>query len=221
MPHQSFRLNGVDLVADASGALWWPDRATLVVADLHLEKGSSFAVRGQFLPPYDTRQTLAGLEAAMTRLRPERVIALGDSFHDGGAIGRMPESDSARLTAMVAATDWIWIAGNHDPAPLGPWGGRIAEEITIGALVFRHEADPRGCAGEVSGHYHPKATVRARARTLSARCFVTDGERLVLPAFGAYAGGLDLFDPALRGLFGRHLQAFLLGRSRVVPFSFA
>src|SRR5258706_4963730 len=167
----SLTVNGVDLGADLSGALWWPAPATLVVADLHLEKGSSFAAHGSLLPPYDTDATLDRLSAAIARLQPARVIALGDSFHDGGARARMAAATAARLTALVGATEWIWVAGNHDPG-LGeagncPWGGTVRDTITVGALSFRHEADGADAPGEISGHYHPKATVHLRARRLS------------------------------------------------------
>jgi hypothetical protein len=216
MFRSALRLNGVDLIADLSGALWWPTHATLVVADLHLEKGSSFAARGQLLPPYDTEATLGRLSAAIERLKPARVIALGDSFHDGTAAARIAPTAALRLAALVGTTEWIWIAGNHDPSPAGPWGGAVRDVLTIGALTFRHEAGTGVAHGEVSGHFHPKATLHLRARRLSARCFVTDGRRLVLPAFGAYAGGLDVFAPPLRALFRGGFEAFLLGPSRVI-----
>jgi DNA ligase-associated metallophosphoesterase len=212
-------VNGVELVADLSGALWWPARATLVVADLHLEKGSSFAAAGSLLPPYDTDATLDRLAEAIARRRPARVIALGDSFHDGAAAARIAPGAAARLGALVGATEWIWIAGNHDPSPAGPWGGAVRDQLTDGALRFRHEAGGAAPHGEVSGHFHPKATLYLRARRLSARCFVTDGKRLVLPAFGAYAGGLDVFAPPLRALFRGGFEAFLLGPSRVIGVS--
>jgi len=220
MSPAAFRLNGVELVADLSGALWWPARATLAVADLHLEKGSSFAAHGSLLPPYDTDATLARLAEAIARLAPRRVIALGDSFHDRGAVARLPPASAARLTALVGAVEWLWIAGNHDGTLDGagerPWGGTVHDTVTIGALTFRHEAADGDPAGEVSGHFHPKATLPLRARRLSARCFVTDGRRLVLPAFGAYAGGLDVFAPPLRALFSGGFEAFLLGPTRVI-----
>ena len=221
----TFRVNGVELIADLSGALWWPARATLVAADLHLEKGSSFAAAGSLLPPYDTDATLERLGAAMARRKPARVIALGDSFHDADAALRMAPGAAARLGALVGAVDWTWVIGNHDPlpeaGPTGPWGGAVREAVTVGALTFRHAAVAGEAPGEVSGHYHPKATLQLRARRLSARCFVTDGRRLVLPAFGAYAGGLDVFAPPLRALFGRGFDAFLLAPSRVVGVSHA
>jgi DNA ligase-associated metallophosphoesterase len=210
------RLNGVDLAADFSGALWWPAERTLVVADLHLEKGSGYARWGQFLPPYDTEATLDGLEAALARFRPQRVICLGDSFHDGGAVDRIRLDDSRRIAAMTAAHDWLWIAGNHDPRPPTGWGGRVEAAVTMGALVFRHEAArPFAGAGEVSGHYHPKAAVHIRARRVSARCFISDGRRLMLPAFGAYAGGLNVLQPAIARLFAPRFMVHVLGRDRV------
>ena len=194
--------------------MWWPARQTLVVSDLHLEKGSGFAARGSLIPPYDTAATLARLAEAVARLDPHRVICLGDSFHDGGAAARLSAGDARTLTGLTAARDWIWITGNHDPAPPADWGGRVVEELVDGALVFRHQARP-GAMGELSGHFHPKASVSTRARRITARCFVGDGQRLILPAFGAYTGGLDVLDPAISGLLDRGFHVHLLGRSRL------
>lgn len=212
------RLNGDRLLADVSGALYWPARSTLAVADLHLEKGSAVAARGQLLPPYDTAATLQALATAIDRYRPERVICLGDSFHDVGAAERLARGDRERLSRLAAGRDWIWIAGNHDPTPPAGCAGRVAADFTLGALTFRHQAEDGHRPGEVSGHYHPKASVRTPARRISGRCFVTDGRRLVLPAFGAYAGGLEVLDPAIAGLFPRGFTVHLLGRDGVYGF---
>ena len=207
-------VNCVELVCELSGVLWWAVRRSFVVADLYLEKGSGFAARGALLPPYDTAETLERLAAAIDRLRPERVICLGDSFHDRGAAARLAAADVDRLADLVGQCDWIWIAGNHDPSPPDRWGGRVLDSLTDGALVFRHEAR-RGAIGELSGHYHPKATIRTRGRRVTARCFVGDGKRLILPAFGAYTGGLDVLDPAIAGLLDRRFHVHLAGRSRL------
>jgi len=221
------RLNGAMLSADPSGALLWPERRTLVVADLHLEKGSAFAARGQLLPPYDTRATLERLEALIARHRPERVVSLGDSFHDGAAGERLAPADRARLKRLTSACDWVWIEGNHDPEPPEDLGGRGAAELVEGPLVFRHRAVTRGAksraaagpvAGEVSGHWHPKAAVHLPPRRISAPCFVSDGRRLVLPAFGAYTGGLNVLDPAVSGLFDEAFVVYLAMRSKIYLF---
>jgi hypothetical protein len=205
-------------VADPSGALWLPATATLVVADLHLEKGSRFAQRGQPLPPYDTAETLGRLEAVVARLAPARMVALGDSFDDGGASRRMTAADRRRLATLVARVpDWLWIAGNHDPSPIGPWGGAVLPEWRLGPIAFRHEADRDPGPGEVSGHYHPKARLNLGVRRLSAPCFVTDGRRLILPAFGAFTGGLDVLDPAIDRLFPAGFTALIVARGRVLP----
>lgn len=209
-------VNGAELVADPSGALLWPSRRTLVVADLHLEKGSGFARRGVLLPPFDSTATLLRLAAAVALHRPERVICLGDSFHDSGAGARLAEDDRDRLRALTDGLDWIWIAGNHDPEPPADWGGRVLSELLDGPLVFRHEADAARPHGEVSGHYHPKARVRLRGRSLSGRCFAGDGRRLILPAFGAYTGGLDVLRPDLRRLFARQFEVLLLAAERIL-----
>ncbi len=212
-------VNGARLLGGLDGALFWPARKTLVVADLHLEKGSSYAAGGQLLPPYDTAATLAGLETAVARHRPERVICLGDSFHDAGAAERLSGRDGETIRRLTATCEWIWICGNHDPAPPENWGGRVAPELTLGPLLFRHEPEPqRAVAGEVCGHFHPKAAVRVRSKRLSGRCFVTDGRRLILPAFGAYTGGLNVLDPAIAGLLQRRFQVRLLGRQRIFAF---
>jgi len=213
------RLLDVPLVANPSGALWWPEERLLAVADLHLEKGSGFAARGRLLPPYDTRATLDRLSGALARLAPRTVLCLGDSVHDLGAAGRMHEADRARLAALVAALDWVWIVGNHDPQPPG-LGGRVAEEVRHGPLVFRHQAVP-GEAGEVSGHLHPVAAVRLADRRVRERCFATDGAKLILPAFGAYAGGLNVLDPAVRGLLGEPFLVHLIRNGKVHAFPHA
>jgi DNA ligase-associated metallophosphoesterase len=210
------RLNDIALLADVSGALVWEAARTVIVADLHLEKASGFAARGQPLPPYDTGATLSRLEAVIDRYAARRVLCLGDSFHDPRAAARLSATDAQRLCALTARVDWIWIAGNHDPAPPQELGGQvIGEVLTLGALSFRHIAAPDPAAGEVSGHYHPKASLWVRGQRISGRCFLADRRRAVLPAFGALAGGLDARDPALTALFPTGCDAHIIGRSRV------
>ena len=209
-------LAGTMLVADPAGALYWPDERLLVVADLHLEKGSAFAKRGVLLPPYDTSTTLARLARLIERYVPRLVIALGDSFHDGHGPSRMNEGDRAALTMLQRGRDWIWIAGNHDPDLPGTIGGRFADALALGPLMFRHEPSPDPCDGEVAGHLHPLARVVQRGRAVRRRCFVSDGRRLVMPAFGAYAGGLNVRDCAILGLFGTlSFTAHMLGAQRL------
>lgn len=208
-------VNGEELLLEASGALWWASESTLVFADLHFEKGSSYARTGQMLPPYDTRSTLKRMEAAVQRRHPARVIALGDSFHDRYGAERLDEEERARLGELRNGSEWIWIAGNHDPAPPAWLGGTVAEEIAIGGLTFRHEPRAPDARGEIAGHLHPCATVTRRGRSLRRRCFVSDGGRLLMPAFGAYAGGLDVQDNAVRMLFAEKFLAYVLGAARV------
>lgn len=221
--HHSIPLSSASFQADLHGALLWPAEETLVVADLHLEKGSSFAgrARAQFLPPYDTRATIERLEHLLGRHAPRRVICLGDSVHDSGAEGRIDSADSARIRAMTSSCDWIWIAGNHDPEPPIGWGGTVLREVAIGDVVFRHQAQTETLdddIGEISGHFHPVASVATRSARISARCFVGDGRRLVLPAFGAYTGGLNVLDPAIAKLFDLAFNVVMLGRRRLFAF---
>ncbi len=213
--HGAIRIEGVTLLGDPLGALIWPEEKLLVVSDLHLEKGSSFARQGIYLPPYDSRMTLSRIVALCADYKPERVIALGDSFHDTGAAARLARQDIETLRALTGGCDWIWIAGNHDPLPPTGFGGRIEETLSIGPLTFRHEPSAGPAAGEVAGHLHPCASVRVRGRRVRRRCFAGDGTRLVMPAFGAFTGGLCVLDPAFEPVFPDAFQAHLLGKDRV------
>jgi DNA ligase-associated metallophosphoesterase len=212
--HSSVNVVGVDLVADLSGALFWEEQSLLVVSDLHLEKGSSFAARGVLLPPYDTVATLGRLAAVIARHDPRMVIALGDSFHDRAAHDRLSMPDRDAIAALQVRRDWIWISGNHDPALPPDLGGVVASEVAIGPIVFRHE--PTGAAGEIAGHLHPKARVSTRGRSMERRCFACDGERAVMPAFGAYTGGLSIRDAAFAKIFRNPgFMAHVLGDVRL------
>jgi len=207
---------GITLLADLSGALVWEEQKLLVVADLHLEKGSSFAARGILLPPYDTATTLARLAMLIERHAPRLVIALGDSFHDGGGPERMSDISRAALKALQRGRDWLWIAGNHDPDPAQNIGGRFAAELALGPLTFRHEPSPQPCDGEIAGHLHPQARVARCGRAVSRRCFACDGKRLVMPALGAYTGGLNVRDRAFAALFGAaSFTAHMLSERRI------
>jgi len=206
---------GEAALCDPRGALYLPDYRLLVVSDLHLEKGSAAARRGFLLPPYDTFATLDLLAAVIATHCPRVVVSLGDSFHDDGGAGRMPLPYREKLAALMAGREWVWIAGNHDPAPPAGLGGTVAQEIAIGGLRLRHEPQAGAQWGEVAGHLHPGAVVVRRGRAVRRRCFASDGARLVMPAFGAFTGALDVLDPAFRGLF-RHddLVVHMLGAAR-------
>ncbi|HEY4943453.1 MAG TPA: ligase-associated DNA damage response endonuclease PdeM [Rhizomicrobium sp.] len=208
-------VNGERLVLDCAGAAWWPAERTLVFSDIHFEKGSSLARWGALLPPYDTRTTLRRMTALIDAYAPARVIALGDSFHDREAAERLDLDDRAVLLAQVRRADWIWIEGNHDPQPPAWLGGIVRQEIAVGGLVFRHEPSATPQPGEIAGHLHPCATVALRGRSLRRKCFASDGTRLVMPAFGAYTGGLDVGDEAIAGLFAEAFAAYMLGGRRV------
>lgn len=208
---------GERLMLVPEGALFWPAQSLLVVADLHFEKGSAAALRGQLVPPWDTRLTLDLLAALLRRFAPRRVIALGDSFHDSAAATRLLTSDSARLATLTRASAFTWVLGNHDPAAQAAMLGTVVAECRIGPLVFRHQAEP-GARGEISGHFHPKATIPVRGTSVSRPCFVADAHRLLLPALGAYTGGLDVGAPAIARLFPRGGRLWLLGRERLFSF---
>jgi uncharacterized protein len=210
----SFR--GHELTLDPAGALVWPTRRLLVVADLHLEKGSAFARRGCLLPPYDSHATLARLEALRQRWRPETIVSLGDGFHDRQGPQHLSPALFDRLTALTRDVRWIWVTGNHDPVlPLGLGGAAVAE-LLLDGLTFRHE--PTGAEGEIAGHLHPKARVHSRRLSLHRPCFAGDQSRLILPASGSFTGGINVLDPLISGLFPGGFAAYLLGDERVFRF---
>ena len=185
---------------------------------MHLEKGSSFAARGQLLPPYDSAATLARLAKLVAHYTPRIVVALGDNFHDGGGPARFGAQDRESLRALQRGRDWIWITGNHDPEPASDIGGVFHNSVAIGALLFRHK--PTGAEGEIAGHLHPVARVSQRGRAVSRRCFAADATRLVMPAFGAFTGGLNIRDSAFADLFGTlKFTAHMLGEDRLYAFA--
>ena len=209
------RIGGAEALLRCSGALWLAGDRALVVADLHLEKGSSYAARGQMLPPYDTRETLKRLAAEVEALTPAVVVLLGDTFHDRKSEGRLAPDDAERLRDLARGRTLIWVVGNHDADGPRALPGEVVAELTLGGLTLRHEPRAGLQPGEVSGHLHPAARVKATRGTVRRRCFVTDSERAILPAFGAYAGGLNVRDHAFAGLFARSPLAGALGIGRV------
>lgn len=211
------RLCGVTVTALPHGALWVGEAKALIVSDLHLEKGSSFALRGQMLPPYDTHATLTRVAALMEAMAPEIVVSLGDSFHDGAGVARLAARDRALLQNMIGRCDWVWVEGNHDGRAPETLGGAVRDVLHLGALVLRHEPTAGAAPGEIAGHLHPCAKVAGRGRSVRRRCFATDGERLVMPAFGAFTGGLNLRDEAFDPLFPDGAMALVLGKARVLP----
>lgn len=207
-------IGGAAVTLRCAGSLLFHDSRTLVVADLHFEKGSAYARRGQLLPPFDTRATLERLEAEVAAVRPRTLVFLGDSFHDGGGEGRLHPHDAARLADLASSRELIWIVGNHDREGPRVLPGQVLAEAVVDGVALRHEpeADP---GAEVVGHLHPCARVQAQGRSVRRRCFVTDGRRLVMPAFGAFTGGLNVLHPAFHGLFGAPPLIAAMGRSRV------
>jgi DNA ligase-associated metallophosphoesterase len=212
---EAFMLGRLALIPDLSGALWLPDERTLVVADLHLEKGSSFAARGVFLPPYDSAATLSALTAVILRLAPARVIALGDSFHDRAAETRIAPGSLAILRSLQASRDWVWVTGNHDPEISTLMGGESVGAVEISGVTLRHEPLAGATGFEIAGHLHPAGKVRMRGRALRRRCFALSPQRCIMPAMGAYAGGLNVRDAAFQRLFGAEISTRILGDSRL------
>jgi DNA ligase-associated metallophosphoesterase len=202
----------------AAGALYWEAEDTLLVADLHLEKGAAFAALGMLLPPYDTRTTLFRLGKIIRDVAPARVVALGDSFHRSESAESLVANDLAFLTTLQQDRDWYWICGNHDPHLPVSIGGTVCTTLTISGVTLRHEPSETTSAREIAGHLHPIARIARRGAVVRRRCFATDGKRLVMPAFGAYTGGLNVLDEAFQPLFLRHqLEAWMMGRNAVYP----
>ncbi|GGB24313.1 metallophosphatase [Sphingomonas metalli] len=212
---------GHDFRALAEGALYWPARSALLVADLHLEKASWYAARGQLLPPYDSEATLSALATLVARTGATEIWCLGDSFHDVGGCDRLSPDAQILLRGLTGATRWTWITGNHDPAILDRCGGEVAEEALVDGLVLRHEADPSELQPELSGHFHPKLRLKLRGRSVARRCFVGSARKVILPAFGALTGGLDADHPAIIRAIGGTGQAWIPVEDRLLRFPLA
>jgi DNA ligase-associated metallophosphoesterase len=206
------------MVLDLTGAIYLPEHDVLLVADLHFEKGSSFALRGMMLPPYDTRETLKALDLAIDRYAPRVVIALGDSFHDTGGPDRLGDDERETLARAQHGRDWVWVTGNHDRALPASIGGDVVGDMDLGSLTLRHEP-VGGARSEIAGHFHPVGKVVMRGRSTRRRCFLVDDTRCIMPAFGAYAGGLNACDQAFQRLFPTGFAAHLIGSERIFAIS--
>ena len=216
-----FSFCGHELMALAQGALFWPSRQALLVADLHFEKASWFARLGQMLPPYDSIATLADLTALSVSTGAEEIWCLGDSFHDRHGCDRLPPRAREMLVALTGATRWTWITGNHDPGIADHCGGAIVEEAEVEGLLLRHEADPGESRPELSGHFHPKLRISHRGRKVSRRCFVATERKLILPAFGSLTGGLDAGHPEIVRAVGPKAEALVPVADRLLRFPVA
>ncbi|KQS03284.1 phosphoesterase [Sphingomonas sp. Leaf357] len=215
-----FSFAGHDLCALPEGALFWPARRALLVADLHFEKASWFAKSGQMLPPYDSIATLTDLTALAEATQAREIWCLGDSFHDSAGCDRLPERAQMLLRALTATRRWIWITGNHDPR-IDRCGGEVLDETIVDGLVLRHEAEPADARPELSGHFHPKLRLRVRGKLVSRRCFVTTPAKIILPAFGSLTGGLDATHPEIVRATGGGAQALIAVEDRLLRFPLA
>ncbi|MGB7433143.1 MAG: ligase-associated DNA damage response endonuclease PdeM [Ahrensia sp.] len=205
---------------DPAGVLFMDETSTLVVSDLHLEKGSSFARRRQYLPPYDTGETLKRLALLVAKYQPRTLVSLGDSFHDDDASARLSVDAVAAIEALAAGRTMVWVTGNHDPSPPANVPGETVEELMIEDINLRHIAKRGENGPEMSGHYHPCAKIHVRGKSVRRPCFATDQTRMILPSFGAYTGGLNVRDKAYAGLFDpQRLCAYMLGTDRIYPIA--
>lgn len=215
---QTISVCGKQFIADMSGALFWPGESTVIVADLHLEKASSFAARGQMLPPYDTRETLQRLAEVIDRYEPARVIALGDSLHEAAGAMRIDDENMHILDILQEDRQWVWVTGNHDQEIAARLGGSVVEAMAVGGLRLQHEPYSGQVTHEIAGHLHPAARLSVYGHTVRRPCFVGNGRRLVLPAFGALTGGLNVLDTAFAPLFGSDgMRVWMLGQEGVYP----
>jgi len=216
---QRLTLCGQGLLADKSGVLYWPGQDTLIVSDMHLEKGSAWARRGSMLPPYDTRDTLLRLMAALERFDPACVVCLGDSFHDRWGADRMSQADRQILSILQDGRRWIWVTGNHDPDVPAHLGGDVVEAVTFAGITLRHEPRDGRATHEIAGHLHPAARISVGGATLRRPCFIGNGHRIVMPAFGAFTGGLNVLDEAFAPLFSDGFSVWLRGEDGLYPVS--
>jgi DNA ligase-associated metallophosphoesterase len=216
-----FSFAGETFHAPREGALYWASQQALLVADLHLEKASWFARLGQFLPPYDSHATLTALAAEVERTGARRLLCLGDSFHDRFGCDRLPANARALLISLTSRLDWTWIVGNHDPGFADHCGGTIVDEVELGGIVLRHEANAADAQPEISGHYHPKLRVNVKGRHVSRRCFVVSSTKVIMPAFGSLTGGLDAHHPEIMRSVGGTAAALVPISDRLLRFPLA
>lgn len=216
-----FSFAGQELAALDQGAIFWRARKALLVADLHFEKASWFAKRGQMLPPYDSLATLAELARLVARTEAREVWCLGDSFHDAEGGERLAADARAALQQLTGKTRWVWVTGNHDPVLAPDLGGEVVMEAEVDGLVLRHEADAVDPRPELSGHFHPKLRVRVRGHSVARRCFVATENKLILPAFGALTGGLDATHPEILRAVGNGAEALVPVEDRLLRFPLA
>jgi DNA ligase-associated metallophosphoesterase len=216
-----FSFAGETFYPTAEGALFWPARQALLVADLHLEKASWFARFGQFLPPYDSHATLSTLTGQVDRTGATRLYCLGDSFHDRFGCDRLSADARALLQQLTSKLEWTWIVGNHDPSFADHCGGRIVEEVEIGGIILRHEAVRHEAQPEISGHFHPKLRLQVQGRRVSRRCFVASASKIIMPAFGSLTGGLDAHHPEILGSVGGNAAALVPVSDRLLRFPLA
>ncbi len=215
---QRIAIAGMDFIPDLSGALFAPELRTLLVADLHLEKGTSLARRGVYIPPYDTRASLLQLQSVLSATKPERLVFLGDSFHDGDARQRIGEEDLAMLRSITSDVETLWITGNHDPSPPEDIGGRVISEVTMGAITLRHQPKALSPSDfEIAGHLHPAAAIHARGHRIRCRCFIASHNRIIMPAFGSYTGALSVTSQAFDGLFDDY-NVWMIGTKAIHRF---
>jgi DNA ligase-associated metallophosphoesterase len=216
-----FSFAGETFAATFAGGLFWPAHRALLAADLHLEKASWFARLGQFLPPYDSHATLAALAGDAEACGARRIYCLGDSFHDAFGCDRLPPDARSLLLSLTAKYEWVWIIGNHDPGFADHCGGRIEEEVELGGLILRHEAERTESRPEISGHFHPKLRLTLKGRRVSRRCFVVSETKLIMPAFGALTGGLDAHHPEILRSVGSDAAALVPVSDRLLRFPLA
>ena len=216
-----FSFAGETFFPTADGALFWPAKQALLVADLHLEKASWFARLGQFLPPYDSHATLTAVAAEVERTGATRLFCLGDSFHDAFGCDRLPASARELLKEFTSTLDWTWIVGNHDPGFADHCGGRIADEVELAGIILRREAIREESRPEISGHFHPKLRLHLKGRQVSRRCFVASATKIIMPAFGALTGGLDAHHPQIMGSMGGNASALVPISDRLLRFPLA
>jgi len=216
-----FSFAGHEFFASPEGALHWPAEDALLVADLHLEKASWFARFGQMLPPYDSQATLSALAREIEQTGVSRLYCLGDSFHDRFGCDRLPAQARELLTSLTSRLDWVWIVGNHDLGFIDHCGGRIEEECRVAGIILRHEAVEGDPTPEISGHFHPKLRLSLRGRSVSRRCYIASATKLILPAYGAFTGGLDAHHPEIVRKVGPGASALVPVTDRLLRFPIA
>ncbi|TBV08341.1 ligase-associated DNA damage response endonuclease PdeM [Phytopseudomonas dryadis] len=206
-PELQVEIAGERLLLLADKALYWPAAEALLIADLHIGKAATYRALGQPVPHGTTAGNLQRLDALLARYPCRRLILLGDFLHARQAQGAATLAALRRWRERHAGLDIVLVRGNHDRRAGDPAAAlaieTLAEPCLLGPFALQHEPTPHPSHHVLAGHLHPVFRLRGRGRQqLRLPCFCLDEGVTLLPAFGAFTGGMAIHAAPGRRLYG-------------------